>query len=84
MTNNNYMLGPYTQFLFLFCSGGVPSNRITPEFSKWASDGELAIFMVYFFPQLESLKISDNLKIGIFRSGYRSAIFKSHIDIYII
>lgn len=26
----------------VFCySGGMPSNRITSEFSKWASDGEL-------------------------------------------
>lgn len=24
----------------LSCSGGMPSNRITPEFSKWANDGE--------------------------------------------
>lgn len=25
----------------LCCSGGMPSNRITPEFSKWVSDGKL-------------------------------------------
>lgn len=24
----------------LSCSGGMPSNRITPEFSKWANDGK--------------------------------------------
>lgn len=51
MTNNNYRRGPYNTYLFLFCSGGVPSNRITPEFSKWASDGELASFygVLFFF-----------------------------------
>lgn len=27
-------------FLFPFSSGGPPSTRITPEFSKWASDGK--------------------------------------------
>lgn len=26
--------------VFLSCSGGMPSNRITPEFSKWANDGK--------------------------------------------
>lgn len=29
-----------TFFVLLFPSGGPPSTRITPEFSKWASDGK--------------------------------------------
>lgn len=35
------LLGPAFSLLSPFCfSGGTPSTRITPEFSKWASDGE--------------------------------------------
>ncbi|KAK2507994.1 hypothetical protein MC885_006625 [Smutsia gigantea] len=30
-----------TFFVLLFPSGGPPSTRITPEFSKWASDAEM-------------------------------------------
>lgn len=44
MTNNKSVdLALMLNFCFFFLySGGLPSNRITPEFSKWVSDGELA------------------------------------------
>lgn len=32
--------GPLRSSSFLSSSGGPPSTRITPEFSKWASDGK--------------------------------------------
>ena len=30
---------------FLSSSGGPPSTRITPEFSKWASDGKHKLYI---------------------------------------
>ena len=30
----------HTNVCVSVCSGGMPSNRITPEFSKWANDGK--------------------------------------------
>uniref|UniRef100_A0A4W5Q082 E3 ubiquitin-protein ligase RNF220 n=1 Tax=Hucho hucho TaxID=62062 RepID=A0A4W5Q082_9TELE len=50
-------------------NGGMPSNRITPEFSKWASDGELRLetrsFLLYRITEGSTATTFEALKARI-------------------